>query len=234
VGNLFVAIVAPLFGAVVSLKAVRKLSADMYEATFDRPPSLQFTPGQYMQWTLPHRADNRGNRRLFSIASSPGESLLRIAFRHYDHSSSFKTALIALSPGKRIRVSHVAGNFTLPRVARPMLWLAGGIGITPFRSMVAYLMDSGQHVDVTLLYFANRPEDFVYRELFDQAAAIGLKVHCVVGRPTAEAIQAAVPDLRTRLAYVSGPDIMVTSCRTMLRQLGVPQQQVKTDHFSGY
>jgi ferredoxin-NADP reductase len=237
VGNVFAAVFTPAMGLMLRLKELRPLSVDIYEAVFERPArTLAFTSGQYLEWTLPHRgADVRGNRRMFSIASAPTEPDIRIGFRHYERSSSFKTALIAMEPGKYIRATHVAGNFTLPKdTAQPLLFIAGGIGITPFRSMVQYLLDTGQQRDIVLLYFAAKQEDFVYQDVFTQAAGVGLKVQYIVGRPDAETIKNAVIDLTTRVAYLSGPDALVSGCSRTLLQLGVAHSHIHTDHFTGY
>lgn len=236
IGNLFALIFVPSFGAMLRLKYLQPLSSDIYSAVFERPPrSLAFVPGQYMEWTLPHaHADSRGNRRLFSIASSPTETDIQIGFRHYERSSSFKNALLSLKPGQYIRAAHVAGNFTLPSdPAQPLLFIAGGIGITPMRSMVQYLLDTAQKRDIILLYFAAKPEDFVYRELFDAAAGIGVTTQYIVGRPDADTLE-RVPDLGKRTIYLSGPDALVSGCKAMLTDMGVHRARIRTDHFTGY
>ncbi|HSW99105.1 MAG TPA: FAD-dependent oxidoreductase [Candidatus Saccharimonadales bacterium] len=237
IGNIFTLLFVPATGAMLRLRRITQMSPDIYDAAFEQPRRrLSFTPGQYMEWTLPHRhADSRGNRRLFSIASAPGEQDIHIGFRHYAPSSSFKDALLALKPGQYIRTAHVAGNFTLPADARrPLLFVVGGIGITPVRSMMQHLLATGERRDMALVYFANREEDFVYADVMHEAEAIGLKAHFVVGRPDAAVLQQNVPDLAGRLAYLSGPDALVTACKGMLRGLGTPIQNIRTDHFTGY
>lgn len=236
IGNLFTLLCIPAFGAMLRLKELRPLSPDIYAAVFERPKGLNFAAGQYLEWTLPHpHADGRGNRRIFSIASSPTEQDIQIGFRHYEQSSSFKNALIALQPGKYIRVAHVAGNFTLPRdPAEPLLFIAGGIGITPMRSMLQYLVDKGQATDVAVLYFASREQDFVYLDTLEQAKTLGAVIHTVIGRPDAQTIQERVPDFARRIAYLSGPDVLVSSCKRTLRSMGLNDHHIRTDHFTGY
>jgi ferredoxin-NADP reductase len=237
IGNLFTLAFVPAFGAMLRLKYISQLAPDIYEAVFERPKrAFTFAAGQYLEWTLPHaHPDARGNRRVFSIASAPGEPDIRIGFRHYERSSSFKAALLAMSPGKYIRVAHVAGNFTLPAdLAQPLLFVAGGIGITPLRSMVQQLVDSGRQADVVLLYFAAREQDFVYREVFARAAANGVRAQYIVGRPTAETVTTAAPDAVSRTAYLSGPDPLVSGTKVLLRSMGIPTAHIHTDHFTGY
>ncbi|HSX05857.1 MAG TPA: FAD-dependent oxidoreductase [Candidatus Saccharimonadales bacterium] len=235
VGNLFTLFFTPGIGMLLRLSYLQQLSPDIFQAVFEPPRRrLAFAPGQYLEWTLPHQhTDSRGNRRTFSIASSPTEADIQIGFRHYQPSSSFKTALLALKPGQYIRAAHVAGSFLLPDdPSEPLLLIAGGIGITPFRSMVKYLTDAQQTRNITLLYFANRPEDFVYREVFETARAAGVDTRYLVGRPDTAAVRANAPDFAKRTAYLSGPDALVSNCKIMLQELGV--KHIKTDHFSGY
>lgn len=235
IGNAFVCLCVPLFGAIIKLKQLRRLSGNAYEAIFERPAYLTFAAGQYMEWTLPHKhSDSRGNRRTFSIASSPTESDICIGFKHYQPSSSFKTSLLAMKPGAYIRVAHVAGDFTLPAdISHPVLCIAGGIGITPFRSMLQYLIDTGQKANIVLFYVAKSREDFTYTDILQRAESIGLTVHYCAGQQTAD-IAKHVPDLPTRTAYVSGPDAFVSHYTSMLRDLHVKTSNIKTDHFTGY
>lgn len=153
--------------------------------------------------------------------------------KQYSPGSSFKTALFGLTPGSLIRVAHVAGGFTLPENSGwPLLFVAGGIGITPYRSMLKYLVDSQQKRDIVLLYIVASEQDFVFKDILAQAEAIGLKTHFVVGSMTPENILAAVPDIAKRTAYLSGPDAMVTHYKSIVHKLGA--KQTVTDHFTGY
>jgi ferredoxin-NADP reductase len=237
IGNIFTVLFAPAVGVMLRLRRMTRLAPDIYDAAFERPKKpLRFSPGQYMEWTLPHHhVDSRGNRRVFSIASSPDEQDIHIGFRHYERSSSFKNALLGLQPGQYIRAAHVAGSFTLHSdTTKPLLFVVGGIGITPIRSIVQHLLDSGETRDIQVIYFANRQEDFVYADVLQQAASVGVQAHYVVGRPDANVLLRTVPDLKQRIAYLSGPDALVTACKGMLMNLGTPIKNIKTDHFTGY
>jgi ferredoxin-NADP reductase len=237
IGNIFSLLFIPATGAMLRLRRLTRLAPDIFEAAFERPrQGFAFAPGQYAEWTLPHHhPDGRGNRRLFSMASAPDETDIRIAFRHYEKGSTFKNALLQLQPGNYIRAAHVAGNFTLPSDARaPIAFIAGGIGITPIRSMVQQLAATGEQRDMVLLYFASSEQDFVFANDFRAAEAHGLKTFFIVGRPETETLRQYVPDLAQRINYISGPDVLVTACRSMLRSLGVPGSHIRTDHFTGY
>lgn len=237
IGNLFTALFVPSIGVVLCLKRITQLSADIYDVAFDRPRrSIIFAAGQYMEWTLPHpHTDSRGNRRIFSIASSPTEQDIHIGFRHYSQSSSFKSALLAMQPGAHIRAAHVTGDFVLPEnISQPLLFIAGGIGITPFRSMIKYLTDAKQRVNVIVLYFANNQADFIYKDVLEQARPRGVTTYYAVGRPDHGTLWDAAPDLAKRMIYLSGPDAFISSCISLLKAMHVHERYVKTDHFSGY
>lgn len=237
IGNLFTALFVPSMGGMLRLKSITQLATDIYDIAFEQPKrSIIFAAGQYMEWTLPHpHTDNRGNRRIFSITSSPTEQDIHIAFRHYPKSSSFKSALLAMRLGASLRAAHVAGDFVLPEnTSQPLLFIAGGIGITPFRSMIKYLIDTKQRVNVILLYVANKQADFVYRDVLQQATTIGVTTYYTIGRPDRDTLRSAAPDIAERVVYLSGPDAFVSSCSILLKDIHVHERHIKTDHFSGY
>ncbi|SRR5581483_2360676 len=237
IGNLFTAFFVPSMGVMLRLKRITQIGPDIYDAAFERPKRpIIFTAGQYMEWTLPHpHTDSRGNRRIFSIASSPTEQDIHIGFRHYIQSSSFKSALLAMQPGSSIRATHVAGEFVLPdNISQPLLFIAGGIGITPFRSMIQYLIDTKQRADVIVIYFARDQADFAYKDVLQQARAVGVATHYIVGRPSHDILQSIAPDLTKRLIYLSGPNAFIASCRALLRAMHVCKRSIKTDYFNGY
>jgi ferredoxin-NADP reductase len=238
VGNLFVLLVAPSKGMIVRLVSIRRLSSSQYDLAFAMPSGnrLPFIPGQYAEWTLQHpKTDIRGNRRSFSIASSPVDDELHIGVRQFEPSSSFKAALLRLKPGDKVRVAHPAGSFTLPDdTSQPLVFVAGGIGITPFRSIVQDMVDRGVRRDITLVYVANEEQDFIYKDTFQKAKKLGVTTHYVAGRLQPQEFRKLVPGLLKSIVYVSGPDAMVSAYQTNLRKLGVPKACIKTDHFSGY
>jgi len=143
----------------------------------------------------------------------------------------------------------VAGDFILPRdTERKLAFIAGGIGVTPFRSMVKYITDRGEDRDVVMLYANRRYEEIVYRDVF-QAAERAFYFRPVyvltdaslappnwdgeIGRIDAAMIEWQIPDYFERLFYVSGSPSLVQAVREALRDLGVQQEQIRTDYFSG-
>jgi len=232
---------------VIRRHAIGKMAEDI-ELMPER--SFSYKPGQYVEVTLPHDgADSRGLRRYFTLASSPTEKTLRFGIRYYDNGSSFKHVLLEADEGTPMSVGQLGGDFTLPGDATEKLaFLAGGIGITPFRSMIKYLSDNGDHRSVKLLYGERSTGDVAYSDVFEEARRkIGVETlyviqslsslkspHLRAGRIDADMIKRDIPDYLERVFYVSGPQPMVSSLKETLSHLGVPSHRIKVDYFFGY
>lgn len=245
-GNLFAFASGPRGRLVLTLERIERSAADTYDYIFRSPRRLAFDAGQYLEWTLGlDRADNRGNRRYFTIASSPTEDAVRLGVKFHPEASAFKRGLAGMAPGDTIHASQLAGSFVLPRDPRTKLaFVAGGVGITPFRSMLQSLIDRGEARSIVLLY-GNETEDAIaYGDVLDRARReLGIRtIHAIArnarsgqypGYIDERLVRAAVPDFRERVFYVSGPQGMVRSIRAMLIRIGVPRRQIKTDFFPG-
>lgn len=234
-GNIFTVCSTNTTRYTLTLVECVRIAATSWEFVFTSSPRLTHRAGQYMEWTLGHgQVDTRGNRRYFTIASAPEDAQVRVAVRIDENSSSFKRALMVLRPGDTMVATGVAGDFVLPADATiPMVWVAGGIGITPFMSMIRHMRAQGAVRDVILIYTARSEEEFAYQDELTHAQAQGVRVVQRVGRLTDEALREYVPDLMTRDVYLSGPDLMVRGLRSMVRALGVPDSRVHTDYFPG-
>ena len=171
IGNVFSYLVSPKSRLVLHLKHKRQISPHAYDFIFAPNRKVAFAPGQYMEWTLGHEEpDSRGNRRYFTMASAPTEPDLRLGVRFNDPSSTYKQAMLELDRGDEIIAGQLSGDFTLPKNPnQPLVFIAGGIGITPYRSMIKYLLDTHQRRPITLFYGAPTVHDFVYQDVFDQA-----------------------------------------------------------------
>ncbi len=250
VGNIFSYLVSPKQRLILRLKEKVRIAEDMYDFVFVPDEKLSFRPGQYMEWTLGHaKPDNRGNRRYFTIASSPTEREIIVGVKFYPDSSSFKKKMLALRPGDTVVASELAGDFVLPRGKNKKLaFIAGGIGITPFRSMLRYMADRGLHRDAVLLYANRAADEIAYRDVFREAAEKNAAkvVYTLTGRDLpagwsgekgrvdAEMIKRQIPDYRERIFYISGPRTMVRSAENILQQIGVRKRRIKTDFFPGF
>ena len=176
----------------------------------------------------------------FTIASSPTEADVHLGVKFGRGMSSFKKALSAMQSGGKIYAGQLGGDFVLPRdAARKLVFIAGGIGITPFRSMVKDLADRGEKRDIVLLYANKDAEDIAYRPLLDDAArTLGLRTVYVMAekgeRIDAAFVTACVPDFRDRTFFLSGPTGMVDAFKGMLRGMGVRRRNIVTDYFPGF
>ncbi len=209
--------------------------------TFVFEPEQPFVwqAGQYLHYVLPHESpDNRGTERWFTISSAPFEMRPQITTRHAEErSSTFKTALFALPIGSSIEADGPEGDFVVDTPATELVFIAGGIGITPFRSILKELAHDSADPHVTLLY-ANRDENFVFKQELDALAQErpNLTIHYFSAdeRIDEDAIRTRVPDLSVPTFYVSGPEPMVEVFEKMLFGMGIPEARFKRDDFPGY
>ena len=237
ISNLFAYVIEPRVKLAPKLLQKKRLAPNTVDLVFTPDRPLVYKPGQYLEWTLPHaRPDERGSRRYFTLASSPTESTLRIGMKFSDPGSSFKRAMLAMSPTTPLGAAQLGGDFVMPSDAsRKLAFIAGGIGVTPFRSMVKYLLDTGEKRSVALLYSERSPQDLSYSDVFEAAREqIGMSVSYVYTRITAETISTQIPDYLERLFYLSGPQPMVVAVKRNLKQLGVSERNIKVDFFPGY
>jgi ferredoxin-NADP reductase len=248
VGNLFAFFFGQRRGIRLDFLGKEKLTPTSWELSFRPQRPVRFGAGQYMELTIPHaKADVRGQRRIFSIASAPVETdVIRFGLNTAERSSSLKKALLSLEPGEIVSATDVGGDFLLPsEVTRPLLFVAGGIGITPFMSHLEQIQGSGEARDVVVLYSASSADELAYSArltalghpvlLLAPAAPKPLpKGWTYLGRGplTAELLASAVPDVKSRAAYVSGPPAFVHVVRTLLRK--AQAHNIKTDFFAGY
>jgi ferredoxin-NADP reductase/Na+-translocating ferredoxin:NAD+ oxidoreductase RnfD subunit len=203
---------------------------------FTGKAGFKYKAGQYMEWTVSqHDTDFRGNRRYLTISSSPTEQDLMFTLRVPEKPSAFKGSIENFKKGDQILADGLAGEFTLPKSDKQKLaFLAGGVGITPFRSMVKYALDFKQQRDIHLIYSANSNEEFAFENLFEEAKDYGLKTNYVTKPLDKDGIKKLIPDLSERTFYISGPYGFVHAMEKYLIDLQVPAKQIKTDYFPGY
>ncbi|HZY50856.1 MAG TPA: RnfABCDGE type electron transport complex subunit D, partial [Devosia sp.] len=248
VGNLLTLVVSPQGRVVLTLERIEQAAAGVYDYVFRPDRALRFAAGQYLEWTLQlPQSDSRGNRRYFTIASAPADEEMRLGVKFAPNGSAFKRGLSQLQPGDQIVASQLAGSFTLPRNKRRKLaFIAGGIGITPFRSMLDDLLERGEARPIKLLYGNNRIDEVAYADVLKRAREeLGIPTYYAVRDPEgatsdmtvgyidAAMIEERVPDYRERIFYISGPQAMVNATRRTLRELGIPTWRIKTDFFPG-
>lgn len=242
VGNLFAFLFGQRRGIRIAFVGKTQLTPTSWEFEFAPTSPVRFTPGQFMEVTLPHaRTDARGWRRVFSIASAPGSSV-RFGVRLPERSSTFKRALLGLEPGAKVTATSVGGDFVLPKDGAPVLLVAGGIGITPYVSQLA----AGGTRDIALVYAISTADDLAYAQLLAKAGCSSVTVVSAQkpaklpkgwtwvesARLTGDQLLAAVPDARSRHTYLSGTPAMVSTLKRALRRAGA--RRIHTDVFIGY
>jgi ferredoxin-NADP reductase len=248
VGNLFAFFFGQRRGIRLDFLGKKKLTPTSWELSFRPQRPVRFRAGQYMELTIPHaRADIRGLRRIFSIASAPVETeVIRFGLNTAERSSTLKSALLALEPGEIVAGTAVGGDFLLPKeTSRPLLFVAGGIGITPFMSHLEQISGEAVERDVVVLYSASSSDELAYSTRLEELGHPVLLVAPSAPEPlpkkwtyighgslTADVLASAVPDLTSRAAYVSGPPAFVHSLSRTLRRSGA--HSVRTDFFAGY
>ena len=218
---------------------------------FEKPSGFTFKPGQALDVILPEleTGDAQNARHTFSIVSSLAQSDLVIATRMRD--SVFKNALKALPAGSVVKLEGPFGSLTLHNNrARAAVFIAGGIGITPFMSILKQAGNDKLPQALTLLYANRRPEDAAFLAELQQLEQqnthfrlIGVMAQMEkssmpwkgeTGLIDGDLIKRAISDLQSPIYYLVGPPAMVEAMRATLNQIGVDDDDIRTEEFYGY
>ncbi|MGH3051473.1 MAG: FAD-dependent oxidoreductase [Gaiellaceae bacterium] len=231
------------------IKEKREIAKGTLLTTFDLlGEEVDFTPGQYFFVTLPDvgHQDDKGLRRHITVVTSPNEKgVLGFATRMRD--SAFKKSLAELPVGAEVDVEPPKGKFTLPADAsRPLVFVAGGIGITVFRSMLRFIREEGLPYQVTLIYSNRDRESTAFLdELRELEKEIDLRLILTMTedpdwRDESRKIDAGFfkeyleEDLNRYTFLVAGPPGMVEGTQEALAEAGVEEQNVVAERYSGY
>jgi len=218
---------------------------------FEKPPGFDFKPGQSVDLTLlnPPETDSEGNIRTFSIVSAPFEDELMFATRMRD--TAFKRSLKKVPLGTVVKMDSAMGSFTLHKnSAKPAVFLAGGIGITPFSSIVRQADHDRAPHTLYLFYSNRRPEDAPFMEVLQNLEKTNPQFRFIptmtelshskkawngeTGRIEKEMLSKYLNDLRGPIYYIAGPPALVSGMRKMLVASDVDEDDIRTDEFSGY
>lgn len=229
----------------VTLDHTKDEAANIRTFYFRPEKPVHYTAGQFIELTLKHpRPDKRGVKRWFTLSSSPTDELLSITTKFAgDKSSSFKRTLFKLQPGAQLTMSEPMGDFVLPKLIQtPLVFVAGGIGITPFHSILTWLTATKEQRPIKLLYGVRNEDEIVFQDTFAKA---GVPPTIVVsepspawggerGRLSAELILDLTKPSDDTLVYVSGPEPMVEALEKDLRKSGLRKDQFVGDFFPNY
>lgn len=219
------------------LKVIQKKKeiTGVFSLIFEKPENFQSYPGQYLDYELPIE-DPYGNTRAFTISASPTEDFLMLSTRH-GH-TPFKKYLEKMKAGDVIKASHPVGTFILDETS-PSVFIAGGIGITPFRSMIKYCFDQNIQTFITLFY-CNSDENFVFKDSLEEwrQKLPNLKIIYInttkQGYLSVKTIKNSVFNIQNSIFYLAGPPKMVDSFEKMLVKNKVDKINIRYDHFDGY
>ena len=218
---------------------------------FERPDGFEFKPGQFANFTLDSAiaTDAGGSTRSLSIASAPHEKDLVVAMRMRD--TGFKRAAGALPIGSPFLLEGPYGNLILHRdIRRPAVFLAGGIGITPFRSMIRHATEVGSAHRIFLFYSIRRAEEAAFLKEFREIHELNTNFKFIptithsdgvprhwegeLGHINEPMLTRWLPDYQVPIFYVAGPPGMVAGMRQMLCDAGVSDDDVRAEEFAGY
>lgn len=230
---------------------VKHIAAGTAQFQFEVEGAMSFEAGQTCDITLPSPLyqDEGGNARTFSIASSPAD-LPRLLFATRVSGSAFKRSLVESAPGADVEVDGPYGSFTLHRNAsKPAVFFAGGIGITPFRSIIKAATEGGLPHRLTLFYSNRTPDSTAFLPDLEQWAQRNPNLTLVPtitdeadvhtwkyqkGMIDAAFLKGRLPAEPTAIHYIAGPPPFVKAMRDALEQFGTDPDNIRTEEFSGY
>ncbi len=235
----------------VKLLDRRQVAARTMAFQFEKPKGFAFKAGQSVDMTLinPSETDGEGNGRAFSIASAPDEDMLLVATRMRD--TSFKRVLGAMLIGSQVKIEGPFGNLVLHNnQARAAVFLAGGIGITPFRSILLRAATERLPHRLFCFYANRRPEDAPFLQELEALGRQNLRCTFVptmtdmsrsdrswqgeTGRIDQTMLAKHLKSAASPIYYLAGPSGMVRAMRTLLHGMRVDDDDIRTEEFAGY
>jgi ferredoxin-NADP reductase len=218
---------------------------------FERPDGFEFRAGQALDLTLlnPPETDAEGNIRTFSIVSPPFEDQLMIATRM--RNTAFKRTLESVPLGTDVQINGPSGSLTLHKnSSRPAVFLAGGIGITPFLSILRQAAHEKLPHRLCLFYSNRRPEDAPFLDTLNELQKTNPNFRFVPTMTTIEKsnqkwigqtgvidssmLANTIPSVQGPIYYIAGPPVMVAAMRQMIVAAGADEDDIRTEDFSGY
>lgn len=223
----------------IHLLSKTQLSPDCWQFNYTLPEGFSYQAGQYVLWEIPHtNPDNRGTKRLFTIASSPKEKQIIFISKFSTPSSTFKQAMLAQDLGAENQISGPLGDFTLPTdVNLPLVYIASGVGCASFRT----LLEEDNSRPITMFYANQFANNFPLLDYFRQQPITFFpfltreeKSGFQNGYFTAEFFQKSIPQLNSCVYYLCGGAKMIQATAQILTNLGVDPKKIKRDIYTGY
>lgn len=218
----------------LKLLSKRQELGDIWTFVFETPEKFKWLPGQYMFYNLPHKhMDAEGDTRYFTISAAPYEKNVSITTRITQ--STFKQALSKMEVGDAIDASGPDGGFTLKPDTTNYIFIAGGIGITPFRSILLQLKNENRMENIKLIY-ANKTNNIFLKDDLDALVAKypNFLIEYVVDPARVDKNYLMDNIEKDTYYYVSGPEPMAKGLTQILLELNVDKKYIVKDYFPGY
>lgn len=229
------------------LLGVKKVASETYIIKLGKPKGYQFIPGQYLDIFLKANTGYfQSEYRTLSIASSLDEDYLILVFRYTN--SFFKKNILRLAVGTSMVITQAMGDFIV-NLEGNFCFLAGGVGIAPFRSMILNCLKNYPRKKIILFYSnktskesafldellrLEKKHNFKLIQVFTKEKVNGFNQNIESGYFSQKLIKKYINNLEDFLFYVAGPPLMVSETRHLLYQVGVVPQRIKTESFTGY
>jgi ferredoxin-NADP reductase len=236
---------------IINVKLLKKevIAHNTMAFYLERPDGFEFTAGQNGDFTIldPPETDEKGNLRTFSFVNAPYEDNLIIAMRMRD--SAFKTSLKNLTINTEIKMAAPHGDFKLHKTSTiPAVFLIGGIGITPIRSIVADATHNHLPHKMTLIYSNRIPDDSAFTSDLELLAKENPNFTFVPtytdetlenwsgerGKINADMIKKYIPNILAPIYYLAGLPEMVKAMRKQLIEVGANEDNIRSEEFDGY
>lgn len=211
--------------------------------------NINFKPGQYFFITIPklNYSDNKGNIRHFSVVNSPGEKNVITMATRIREESGFKKTLNELPLGSPVEIGAVTGDFVLPKnYSKPLVFVAGGIGVTPFMSMLRYFDEEKLPYDITLIYSNRDQGSTAFLEELNERKSRNKNLKLILTmtqdsawkgdnrRIDSQFIASKIPDFLNKTFYISGPPVFNEAVGKALKELKIENKNILVENFSGY
>lgn len=225
-----------------------KASTDAWKFYFERPSKFEYSAGEYIKLFLDiKKPDSRGKTRYFTLSSSPTEENLLVTTRILK--STFKLKLGSLKIGTAVKMRGPWGDFVLPKdTSKSLVFIAGGIGMTPFRPMFKFADKMKLTNNITLLASYKTPDQILFKKELEKISKKNPLIKIITtitqpertswkgetGRIDEKFLKRHIDNLKNNLYYVAGPDPLVEAMEKMLLGMKIPKKQIFTDGFPGY
>lgn len=228
----------------VLFESKEEIAPHIYTFSFKHDKPAAFVAGQFIELTVPHdNVDSRGTKRWFTLSSSPEDQVFQITTRISPDSSTYKQALFNLKKGEVLHMAEPMGDFVLPKDPTiPLIFVAAGIGVTPFHSILRWLHQTDESRVISMVYAVSNEDDILFQNTFDDA---GVHVTIIVKNPTpawggergtlsAEHIVKLLEPPKQSMVYLAGPEGFVEQLTKDLKKTEGAPSHIVTDFFPGY